>query len=155
TNQSWCKVATGNISSAGIATDGSLWVWGSRSGPLLGMREGEEALIPARMSKSSNWVDLAASSSFFSARDARGNLAMWGAILFTVTTNQVNSADEPFVWIDHPGTWKSVIPGLTSVFAIDTNAQTWRWGPSVHAWDTPDPIPSLLGTPRQLDPSST
>src|SRR5262245_7344302 len=72
TNQLWRKVATSRMSSAGIALDGSLWVWGTRTGFLPGMTGWEDALTPARMSKDTNWVDVIASSFNFCARDIQG-----------------------------------------------------------------------------------
>ncbi len=74
----WIKVCAGNLKTAGIQSDGSLWVWGDN--PAVPQRIGYEDkhfLVPTRISSDTNWIDVAVKTLVLAVK-SDGTLWVWG-----------------------------------------------------------------------------
>lgn len=80
----WAEVASGNYSTCGIQTDGSLWCWGVNTSGQLGLgAPGTQRLVPTRVGAASDWQRVALSGwggiNAFTCGIRSGELWCWGS----------------------------------------------------------------------------
>ena len=133
----WKQVSCGNLSTAAIKSDGTLWTWGSNSNGQLGNNT-----ITA-LSKSSpvqtitggtNWKQVASNPS--TVADQRvfgiktdGTLWGWGSnYLGSLGDNTLTNRSSPVQSITGGTNWKQVATGDYNTAAIKTDGTLWTWG---------------------------
>lgn len=62
----------------GIKTDGTLWAWGTNQDGFLGDGTYNNQVSPLKLSEKTNWMEISAGVSFYTALDADGNIYGWG-----------------------------------------------------------------------------
>lgn len=78
TDKKWKKVAAGGAHSVGIATDGSLWAWGSNIEGQLGDGTFKDSSIPILIAPGATWTEIAAGGRHTLAIRSDGTLWVWG-----------------------------------------------------------------------------
>jgi alpha-tubulin suppressor-like RCC1 family protein len=74
----WQSVAAGNDTAYAIATDGSLWGWGSNRQAKLGDGTSVDRAAPVRIGASGGWTSVAASTDYACGVKSDGTLWAWG-----------------------------------------------------------------------------
>ncbi len=79
TATNWIKIVAGGVNTAGIQSDGSLWVWGANlsvgnTTPL----STNNLLIPTLLSDETNWVDAVVDYNIGFSIKSDGTLWAWG-----------------------------------------------------------------------------
>jgi len=128
-NTTWKAVDIGNLHSAGIQTDGSLWAWGDNSQGNLGDGTREPSLYPIQIGTCTDWVSVAAGFGFTIATREDGSLWVWGrhSLLFFGGLAQRDSTIPTQI---HPYEhWVSVAAGGNNrAFAITIDGRVQRLG---------------------------
>jgi|GEM_PF-2980845 len=109
-----------------IKTDGTLWGWGRNISGELGLN-GEEALIPRKLSPATDWVDVATGSGFTIALEAGGILWASGAN----ARGKLGIPDESnyYEFTRVPGSgWLYVATGDSHALVITEEGALYSWG---------------------------
>jgi alpha-tubulin suppressor-like RCC1 family protein len=138
----WKQVSSGDLHTAAIKTDGTLWTWGSNGSLKLGRLSG----LPFRMTPvttfagGTNWADtattepedlytLSAGGSHTGAIKTDGTLWTWGFGSFGRLGNFATTTTSTPVTTFAGGTnWKQVSSGGVHTAAIKTDGTLWTWG---------------------------
>ena len=131
----WCQVSAGDIHTAAIRTNGTLWTWGSNSSGQLGDN------TAASSSKSSpvsvvggftNWCQVSAGVSHTAAVRTNGTLWTWGfnaaGQLGDNTAGVGASKSSPVSVVGGFTDWCQVSAGCAYTVALRTNCTLWTWG---------------------------
>lgn len=112
-----------------LASDGSLWTWGSDflGWPVLGLADGANSSMRLRrIGKETNWVSVSAGEGFNLALKLDGTLWTWGesvevrnARLREIKTPTLAAPDND---------WKQATAGGMHIVALKTNGTLWAWG---------------------------
>jgi len=126
----WKLVAGGGDFSAGIKTDGTLWMWGSNTNGQLGDNTNTNRSSPVQeVTASTNWRAVACGKQVTGAIKTDGSLWMWGNNSYGMTG--LGSASGNTVSPTQLGTeynWKQVSAGYLHVGAVRTDGTLWMWG---------------------------
>ena len=123
----WKQVSAGNLYTAAIKTDGTLWTWGNGASGRLGNAVTTNASTPVTtFAGGTNWKQVSCGGNFVAAIKTDGTLWVWGAggsgRLGNASTTDVSTPVTTFAG----GTnWKQVSGGST---AIKTDGTLWTWG---------------------------
>jgi len=128
----WMQVACGNLCTAGIKTDGTLWIWGNGGNGQLGDNTILAKSSPVQtVAGGTNWksVDGGDNSSFWSAIKTDGTLWSWGlGTSGQLGDNTAVSKSSPVQTIANGTNWKQVSAGGANTAAIKTDGTLWTWG---------------------------
>lgn len=125
----WEVVSCGMAYTAGIKTDGTLWMWGRNDFGQLGDSTTTNKSSPIQtITRGTNWKQVACGYST-AAIKTDGSLWMWGNNQFgqigdNTTTNRLS----PVQTISGGTNWKQVACGNYHTLAIKTNGSLWLWG---------------------------
>lgn len=114
--------------SAGIKTDGTLWIWGTNNSGELGLGYSGTVSIPTQLGVASNWKFVTTGASRTFAIKTDGTLWAWGS------NNNGALGLSDTTWRTSPtqvgtGTnWATVNAGYYKTFAIKTDGTLWAWG---------------------------
>lgn len=123
--------ATSTSGSAGIKTDGTLWLWGSNCNGTIGNNTLIDRSSPVQtISAGTNWKDISLSSAgIAAATKSDGTLWLWG---FNNTgqigDNSIVSKSSPVQTVSTGTNWKSADVSNFHVNAIKTDGTLWTWG---------------------------
>jgi hypothetical protein len=117
-----------------LASDGSLWSWGSDflGWPVLGLGKVEPQTRLRRIGNETNWVNISAGTSHNMAIKSDGTLWTWGTDLSVwLATGKVDvkkvAAYKPIPAA--PGhDWKQAVAGGIHTLAIKKDGTLWAWG---------------------------
>jgi alpha-tubulin suppressor-like RCC1 family protein len=117
-----------------LASDGSLWSWGSDfpGGPVLGLGDVTPQTRLRRIGKETNWISISAGWTHNLAVKADGTLWAWGANLFGrfgvgTVGRQNRMANTPVPAA--PGfDWKQAAAGMVHSVALKNDGTLWTWG---------------------------
>lgn len=118
----------GNLHSAGIKDDGSLWTWGRGLSGELGTGTLVNAFSPQRVGTDTDWRQVSVGTVFTLAIKTDGSLWAWGSgSTGRLGTGDTNSRSVP-VRVGLANDWEKVSAGNAFAFAIKTNGTLWSWG---------------------------
>jgi alpha-tubulin suppressor-like RCC1 family protein len=130
----WKQVSAGNVHTAAIKTDGTLWTWGNvLSGRLGNNFSAFNISISTPVTTfagGTNWKQVTTGTEYTAAIKTDGTLWTWGngnsgALGNAVTTGNINTPVTTFAG----GTnWKQVSAGTNHTAAIKTDGTLWTWG---------------------------
>lgn len=113
-----------------LASDGSLWCWGSdfMGWPVLGMGNVTNQPFLRRIGNETNWIGVSAASDSNLALNSDGTLWAWGAnYQGQLGDGTKTTRDKPFP--SSPGReWKQAAAGYTWSLALKKNGTLWSWG---------------------------
>ncbi|MBN8246076.1 MAG: hypothetical protein J0L84_01385 [Verrucomicrobia bacterium] len=132
----WRTVAAGAWTAAGIRTDGTLWGWGEPLGS-----------VPVQIGGATNWVEVQAAGYLHTARNAAGEVVVWGANANHVAAGATTSPLDRLTVLPDSGRWQTVWPCDIAMLARDTNGLYWCWGLGLHV---PGNSPKDALLPRPL-----
>ena len=129
----WCTVSMGNINSAAIKTDGTLWTWGSNSLGQLGDGSGAERSSPGTTAGGgTNWKNISIGSLdsiAFAAIKTDGTLWTWGGNESGQLANETTtSRSSPGTTAGGGTNWCLVSAGGAFMSGIKTDGTLWTWG---------------------------
>jgi alpha-tubulin suppressor-like RCC1 family protein len=128
----WKSVACGEVHTAAIKTDGTLWVWGRNSYGQLGININTTVnrITPVTtFAGGTNWKSVACQFRNMAAIKTDGTLWTWGAN--NVGQLGINNSDDkitPVTTFSGGTNWKQVDCGGNSTAAIKTDGTLWGWG---------------------------
>jgi alpha-tubulin suppressor-like RCC1 family protein len=129
TLKTWSTVAAGNISSAAIKTDGTLWTWGGNTYGQLGTNNTTSVSSPVQIGALTNWSSASSSASNGTfAIKSNNTLWSWGqndnGQLGTSNTTYYSSPKQ----IGALTNWAQVVGGHQYTLAVKTDNTLWGWG---------------------------
>jgi len=129
----WKQVACGYYHTAGVKTDGTLWLWGRNAYGQLGIgNTGTKSSPVQTITGGANWTQVSASNSFlgFSAGvKSDGTLWLWGRNGYgQLGDNTITNRSSPVQTITGGTNWKQVSCGYSRTAAIKTDGTLWTWG---------------------------
>lgn len=125
----WKDVAVGAYHTAGIKTDGSLWMWGGNIYGQLGINNTVHRSSPVQtISGGNNWKSVSAGYYHTAAIKTNGTLWAWGYNPYGElgTGNQTNRSSP--VQVGTGAWWKYVSLGRYTTTAIKSDGTLWVWG---------------------------
>jgi alpha-tubulin suppressor-like RCC1 family protein len=130
----WKQVSCGNLFTAAIKTDGTLWTWGRNDSGQLGINSTSNASTPVTtFAGGTNWNEVSCGFSFASAIKTDGTLWIWGSnIRAHLGVNDITDRLTPITTFSGGTNWKQVSCGPEFlVSAIKTDGTLWVWGNNV------------------------
>jgi alpha-tubulin suppressor-like RCC1 family protein len=130
----WKQVSCGANFSAGVKTDGTLWVWGLNTSGQLGTANTTNTSSPWTTSGGgTNWNSVSLGYEHVAAIKTDGTLWMWG-----LNTNgrlgdgSTTTRSSPVTTAGGATTWKFVSCGAAHTIAIKTDGSLWTWGENTY-----------------------
>jgi alpha-tubulin suppressor-like RCC1 family protein len=131
----WKQVDCGQLHTAAIKTDGTLWTWGNNSNGRLGDNTITTRSIPVTtFAGGTNWKQVSCGGYFTSAIKTDGTLWTWGLNTSgQLGVNDTNDRTTPVQVFGSANNWKQVSCGLNHTAAIKTDGTLWTWGFNANA----------------------
>jgi alpha-tubulin suppressor-like RCC1 family protein len=126
----WCQVSSGQIYSAGITTDGTIWAWGTNSSGQLGngttVSQSSPVLVVGEFT---DWCQASIGYSHLIAVRIEGTAWAWGTgangrLGDSTTTNKSSPVSVVGGFTD----WSQVSAGRYHSLGLRTNGTAWSWG---------------------------
>jgi alpha-tubulin suppressor-like RCC1 family protein len=126
----WKQVSGGNIYTAAIKTDGTLWVWGTGTSGQLGINAAINRSTPVTtFAGGTNWKQVSGGNTHTAAVKTDGTLWVWGTgTNGRLGTNDGTDRPTPVTTFAGGTDWKQVECGLNYTAAIKTDGTLWTWG---------------------------
>lgn len=134
----WNQCSAGNSSSdvaingvsAGIKTDGTLWVWGNGSSGSLGQNSNIGTSSPVQtVAGGTNWQQVSANMTHCVAVKTDGTLWTWGRNTFgELGDNTITHRSSPVQVIGSATNWKQCSTHVTHTAAVKQDGTLWLWG---------------------------
>ena len=125
--QCWKTVAPGYNSTAGIMTDGTLWIWGTNEYGVLGNPQLAATTVPVRVGTSSDWLDIQGAGGYVALK-GDGTLWSWGSNYYgTMGQGHFNIVTIP-TKIGNQNNWSKISVTNGHCLAIKTDGTLWSWG---------------------------
>jgi YD repeat-containing protein len=150
----WKQVSCGNLYTAAIKNDGTLWAWGYNFYGQLGTNDTTTRSTPVTtFIGGTNWKQVSCGGSYMAAVKTDGTLWLWGSNTYGyLGTNTSNLTSTPTTTYVGGTNWKQVDCGYNSTAAIKTDGTLWTWGyngygqlGSNDATDRLTPITTFIG----------
>ena len=127
---SWKQVSGGNVHTAAIKTDGTLWTWGAGGVGRLGTNDVTNRSTPVTtFAGGTNWKQVASGNAHTAAIKTDGTLWTWGwNSNGQLGTNDVTNRSTPVTTFAGGTNWKQVSGGSIYTAAIKTDGTLWTWG---------------------------
>jgi len=126
----WKSVAGGEVHTAAIKTDGSLWTWGFADSGRLGINGyGNRSTPVTTFAGGNNWKSVSAGHNHTAAVKTDGTLWVWGrGGEGQLGNNSGSNILQPVTTFAGGTNWKSVSCGFRYTTAIKTDGSLWSWG---------------------------
>jgi alpha-tubulin suppressor-like RCC1 family protein len=126
----WKQVSCGQLHTAAIKTDGTLWTWGFNSSGQLGINDTTNRSTPVTtFTGGTNWKSVAGGSNTTVAIKTDGTLWGWGQNSSAqLGDNTATDRSTPVTTFTGGTNWKQVSCGSAIVAAIKTDGTLWVWG---------------------------
>jgi len=117
-----------------LASDGSLWSWGSDflGWPVLGLGKVQPQTRLRRIGHETNWVSISAGTSHNVAIKSDGSLWAWGENIYGQFGVGTAGRQNPMANVPVPGApghdWKQAVAGGIHTLAIKKDGTLWAWG---------------------------
>ncbi len=143
----WRYVSCGYAFSAGIKTDGTLWLWGFNGNGQLGDNTQTNRSSPVQtIARGNNWKQVSCGIGTVMAVKTDGTLWGWGNGAYgNLGTNDTSVYSSPVQTVAYGTNWKQVSCSLYNSAAIKTDGTLWTWGYNFYG---------VLGDNTQVDKSS-
>ena len=130
-DNNWKQVAGGQYFTAGLKTDGTLWMWGDNYYGQLGDSSISHRSVPVQVVGSTNtWKQVACGLNHTAALKTDGTLWTWGYNFDGELgdNTSVTYRNSPVQTAAGGSNWKQVACGEWHCSAIKTNGTLWSWG---------------------------
>ena len=126
----WKQVSAGNLHTAALKTDGTLWTWGLGTYGRLGNAVTTNVSTPVTtFAGGTNWKQVSAGGFHTAAIKTDGTLWTWGnGANGQLGTNAVTDKSTPVTTFAGGTNWKQVNAGAYHTAAIKTDGTLWIWG---------------------------
>lgn len=126
----WKQVVGGNLFTAAIKTDGTLWMWGYNNYGQLGTNDRTHRSSPVQtVSGGTNWKLVSTGDYYTAAIKTDGSLWSWGRNTYSeLGTNNTTNRSSPVQTVSGGTDWKQVSAGRRHTAAIKTDGTLWVWG---------------------------
>jgi len=129
----WGSIATGDMYSGGIKTDGTLWMWGYNGWSQLGDNTFANKSSPVQtIAGGFNWKQVSVAGNFGNSTSAvknDGTLWTWGRNNYgQLGNNTTIEASSPIQTIASGINWKQVSQGSLHTTAVKNDGTLWVWG---------------------------
>ena len=126
----WKQVSCGYNVTAGVKTDGTLWLWGLGTSGQLGDNTIVSKSSPIQtVAGGTNWAQVSCGNSHCAGVKSDGTLWLWGSnIGGRLGDNTIISKSSPIQTISGGSTWKQVSCGYTHTACIKSDGTLWAWG---------------------------
>jgi alpha-tubulin suppressor-like RCC1 family protein len=124
----WQKVSAGEIHSAAIRYDGSLWTWGGNPDGQLGDSSVASKSSPVVISSDDGWKEVSCGGRHTAAIDNAGLLWAWGHNQFGQVGDETTDDQSGPIQITTAINWKQVSAGKYHTVALRTDGTLWSWG---------------------------
>jgi uncharacterized repeat protein (TIGR01451 family) len=128
----WASVSAGDLHTAAIKSDGTLWAWGWNNNGQLGDGTTTQRTSPNQVGASTDWLSVSAGGDHVIAVKSDGTLWAWGwnirGQLGDGTTTQRTSPIQVGASTD----WASVSASQNHSSAIKSDGTLWAWGWNVY-----------------------
>ena len=126
----WNSLSYGYTHSAGIKTDGTLWMWGANESGQLGDNTTTARSSPIQTaSAGTTWQQIACGYRITSAIKTDGTLWNWGSNLIGgLGDNTRTSRSSPVQTVTAGSNWKQTSCGKFFMSAVKTDGTLWSWG---------------------------
>ena len=126
----WKQVSSGYSYSAGVKTDGTLWLWGRGVNGNLGDNTTTNRSSPVQtVAFGTNWKQVSCGYNHAAAIKTDGTLWCWGNNANgQLGDNTLTSRNSPVQTASFGNNWKQVSAGLFYAAAIKTDGTLWLWG---------------------------
>ena len=148
----WKQVSTGHVHSAGIKTDGTLWLWGVNTYGQLGDNSITTRSSPVQsMTGGTNWRSVSCGGRNTAAVKDDGTMWVWGNNGYgQVGDNTITSRSSPVQTISRGNNWRSVSAGAQHILAFKNDGSLWGWGNSGYGQMNPGDITMGYSSPIQV-----
>ena len=132
--KTWVSVTAGTNHSVAIASDGTLWAWGSNSSGQLGQGTTDALAhsVPVQIGSLTTWQTsasaLGAGGDFTLALQTTGQLYAWGTNANAQLGDATTTTRSAPTLIGSATTWSKVAPGSSFSAALRTDGTLWTWG---------------------------
>lgn len=126
----WVTVSAGRRHSAGIKSDGTLWLWGENNTGALGdnTRTGRSSPVQT-VAGGTSWKYVSCGYDFTAAIKLDGSLWVWGYNFWgQLGTNDTTRYSSPVQTVSAGTNWKNVSCGGHFMCAVKTDGSLWSWG---------------------------
>jgi len=126
----WCQVSLGNIHSAAVKTDGTLWTWGYNGSGRLGDNSISTKSSPVTTAGGgTTWHQVSLGNIHSAAVKTDGTLWTWGYNGGgQLGDNSTLARSSPGTTVGGGTTWCQVRSGISHNAAIKTDGTLWTWG---------------------------
>ena len=127
----WKQVDGGDLFTAAIKTDGTLWTWGTGTSGQLGNNQTTNVSTPVTtFAGGTNWKQVSGGTAFAAAIKTDGTLWTWGSPGFGKLGNGFTTGNRSIPNTTFAGgtNWKQVNAGDVHTAAIKTDGTLWIWG---------------------------
>ena len=126
----WKQVDGGNLHTAAIKTDGTLWTWGKNFEGQLGTNDITQRNTPVTtFAGGTNWKQISCGNAHTAAIKTDGTLWVWGNnALVQLGINATTNRSTPVTTFAGGTNWKQVSCGTNYTAAIKTDGTLWSWG---------------------------
>lgn len=127
----WKQAATAQSYSAGIKTDGTLWLWGANFAGTIGDQTIVNRSSPVQtISNVTTWKAITITGALAAAIKTDGSLWTWGLGTYGQLGNQsIVNRSSPVQTVSNVTTWKQVTNTITqAAAAVKTDGSLWTWG---------------------------
>ena len=126
----WQNVSCGFFHTAGIKSDGTLWLWGYNFAGQLGDNTEDPKSSPVQtITFGTNWQSVSCGGYFTAAVKTDGTLWSWGRNFDGQLGNNANSdCSSPVQTKTFATNWASVSCGSNFTVAMKTDGTAWLWG---------------------------
>ena len=127
----WNQVSAGASNTAGIKSDGTLWIWGGSNGGTIGNNADVAVYSPVQtVAGGANWSQVSVGNNFWAAIKNDGTL--WSCGLNNPTgqlgDGTTVSKSSPVQTVTGGTNWSKVSCGGAHTAAIKTDGTLWAWG---------------------------
>jgi alpha-tubulin suppressor-like RCC1 family protein len=126
----WKQISCGQLFSASIKTDGTLWLWGDNTYGQLGDNTISPKSSPVQtVAGGTNWKQVSCGFFHTAAIKTDGTLWLWGRNQFgAIGDNTTTPYSSPVQTVSGGNNWKQVTGGGQFTSAIKTDGKLWVWG---------------------------
>jgi alpha-tubulin suppressor-like RCC1 family protein len=129
----WKQVSAGNIHTAAVKTDGTLWTWGSNTSAQLGDNTTTARSTPVTtFAGGTNWKQVSCGTNHTAALNDNGTnkiLYVWGDDAYgQLGTNRISPDIRVLETFAGGTNWKQVACGYRHTAAVKTDGTLWTWG---------------------------